>query len=57
MRPSGTEPKLKCYLEAVAALDDGADASALSAAREVAARRVERVAADLPGVLGLPTPI
>ena len=46
VRPSGTEPKLKCYLEAVTAVgEDG-----LAAARETAARRLEAVRGDLAGL-------
>ncbi|GAA4373620.1 phospho-sugar mutase [Paeniglutamicibacter cryotolerans] len=52
VRPSGTEPKLKCYLETI---DDVADASALPAARAAAARRLTALRADLSAALGLPT--
>ena len=43
VRPSGTEPKLKCYLEAVVAVERGD----LDAARAVAARRLAAIRADL----------
>ncbi|KHL14559.1 phosphomannomutase [Mumia flava] len=48
VRPSGTEPKLKCYLEVVSATDDGVDA-----ARIAAAARLDAIRADLAEVLGL----
>jgi phosphomannomutase len=48
VRPSGTEPKLKCYLEAVVPVD--AD---LAAARVEAARRLAAVKADLQRRLAL----
>ena len=50
VRPSGTEPKLKAYLEAVEAVDGVAD---LPRARAAAAATLAAVKADLPGVLGL----
>ena len=43
VRPSGTEPKLKCYLEAVVAVPDGD----LAAARAEASGRLAAVKADL----------
>ena len=49
VRPSGTEPKLKCYLEAVVPVTDGD----VSAARQAAARELAAVKADLAAVLGL----
>ena len=45
VRPSGTEPKLKCYLEAVVPVDAGD----LAGARAEAARRLAAMKADLPG--------
>ncbi len=52
VRPSGTEPKLKCYLEAVVPVVD-ADRSALAGARATAARLLAAVRADLALVLAL----
>jgi len=60
VRPSGTEPKLKCYLEAVVPTPDGAPAGGpaagdrldLDAARALAGRRLAAVRADLAHLLG-----
>jgi phosphomannomutase len=49
VRPSGTEPKLKCYLEVVLPVTPD-----LVAARRVAAARLARVRADMSQALGLP---
>lgn len=49
VRPSGTEPKLKCYLEVVEAVE-GAD---VAPARHRAARRLDAIRADLSAILGL----
>ncbi len=51
VRPSGTEPKLKCYLEAVVPVEDGP--AGLPAARTTAAARLAAVREDLAGLLGL----
>ena len=50
VRPSGTEPKLKCYLEVVAPVhpDDG-----VAAARLAATMRLDAISADLHEALGL----
>jgi phosphomannomutase len=45
MRPSGTEPKLKCYLEVVVPADD------LAAARATATARLEALKSDLANQL------
>lgn len=47
VRPSGTEPKLKCYLEVVVAADD------LPAARTTALTRMSRLRDDVGAMLGL----
>ncbi|SKB08315.1 phospho-sugar mutase [Aeromicrobium choanae] len=47
-RPSGTEPKLKCYVEAVVAVENSADD-----ARDAAAATVEAIIADLGSYLRL----
>jgi phosphomannomutase len=54
VRPSGTEPKLKCYLEVVVPV--GAEQEppeALGAARIVAAQRLDAIRTDLAPALGL----
>lgn len=48
VRPSGTEPKLKCYLQVV--IPVGAD---IAAARETAAAELTALRADVADVLGL----
>ncbi|MGW2092767.1 phospho-sugar mutase [Promicromonospora sukumoe] len=53
VRPSGTEPKIKCYIEVVAPVDPAASAEELSAARVAARKRLALVQADLRSVLGL----
>ncbi|MFD5425840.1 phospho-sugar mutase [Streptomyces sp. NPDC127084] len=50
VRPSGTEPKLKCYLEVVVPV---ADASELSAARGRAADVLGAIKADLAAAAGI----
>jgi phosphomannomutase len=50
VRPSGTEPKLKCYLEVVAPV---AGRAALPAARAEAQERLGRIRAELEAALGL----
>lgn len=50
VRPSGTEPKLKCYLEVVSPV---AAVEQLPQARERAAERLELIKAELRSVLGL----
>lgn len=54
VRPSGTEPKLKCYLEVVVALAPDADDEAVGAARATARARLDTLAADVGTTLGLP---
>ncbi|MDH2391884.1 phospho-sugar mutase [Streptomyces sp. HNM0663] len=50
VRPSGTEPKLKCYLEVVVPV---ADASELSTARESATRILSAIKTDLASAAGI----
>lgn len=50
IRPSGTEPKLKCYLEVIVPVDAAAD---LPAAREQGRARLDAVLADVKTALGL----
>jgi phosphomannomutase len=49
VRPSGTEPKLKCYLEVVEPVDDG-----IAAARGRASTRLSALRADIAAALGMP---
>ncbi len=58
VRPSGTEPKLKCYLEVVADVEDAGaavdtDSDAVDAARIAAAGRLDAIRSDLAAALGL----
>ncbi|MFJ9207295.1 phospho-sugar mutase [Streptomyces sp. NPDC102264] len=50
VRPSGTEPKLKCYLEVVIPV---ADATALAAARDTATATLAAMKRDLAAVAGI----
>lgn len=50
VRPSGTEPKLKCYLESIEPVPAGAD---LAQVRKRAQERVAAVKADLAAYLGV----
>ena len=54
VRPSGTEPKLKCYLEVVVPLAPDASGDQVTAARATARSRLDAVAADVRPALGLP---
>jgi len=51
VRPSGTEPKLKCYLEVVVAVPDGD----VAAARTRAAATLAAMKSDIAVAAGLPT--
>ncbi|MFJ3957586.1 phospho-sugar mutase [Arthrobacter sp. NPDC090010] len=53
VRPSGTEPKLKCYLEVVVPV---AGAEALPEAKQEARRRLDSVLGGLHGALNITTP-
>ena len=50
VRPSGTEPKLKCYLEVVAPVDSVED---LPQVKQAATARLDRIKDELRQVLGL----
>jgi phosphomannomutase len=52
VRPSGTEPKLKCYLEVVVPVEAGT-ADGVDAARIAAAGRLDAIRTDLSVALGL----
>lgn len=49
VRPSGTEPKLKCYLEVIEAVPNR---DQLPAARQAAAARLEQIKVELTQILG-----
>ncbi|NTW39118.1 MAG: phospho-sugar mutase [Cellulomonadaceae bacterium] len=53
IRPSGTEPKVKCYLEVVLPVEEHASFATLTQAREAARARLDAVRADLTVALGL----
>ncbi len=54
VRPSGTEPKLKCYLEVVVPVGtDQEPTEALVAARIVALQRLDAIRTDLADALGI----
>jgi phosphomannomutase len=54
VRPSGTEPKLKCYLEVVVPVEEGVE-DGVEAARIAAAGRLDAIRADLSASLGIET--
>ena len=49
VRPSGTEPKLKCYCEVILPVGE----TPVAEVRAAAAERLETIKADLHGVLGI----
>ena len=53
VRPSGTEPKVKCYLEVVVPVEEQASASSVGEARQAARARLDVVRADVAAALGL----
>lgn len=53
VRPSGTEPKLKCYLQVRADVPDGTDDATLAALRATAADDLDRLRAEVAQVVGL----
>lgn len=52
VRPSGTEPKLKCYLEVVEPVHAEASTAEMTQARSHAAERLEQLTADMRTALG-----
>ena len=52
VRPSGTEPKLKCYLEVVVPVEEG-ESGGVDAARIAAAGRLDAIRTDLAAAAGL----
>lgn len=53
VRPSGTEPKVKSYLEVIVPVSRTADDAALASARRDARARLRAVGADISAALGL----
>jgi phosphomannomutase len=55
VRPSGTEPKIKCYLEVVVPVEEGPDETGggVDAARIAAAGRLDAIRVDLAKAAGL----
>jgi phosphomannomutase len=53
VRPSGTEPKLKCYLEVVVPVEHDDPDGGVDAARINAAGRLDAIRTDLAARLGL----
>ncbi|MGW6131825.1 phospho-sugar mutase [Cellulomonas sp. NPDC055163] len=53
VRPSGTEPKVKCYLEVIVPVEPTAGAADLVAARKEARARLHAVGADVSAALGI----
>ena len=53
VRPSGTEPKLKAYLEVVVPVESRADGGDVDAARIAAAGRLDAIRADLKAAAGI----
>jgi phosphomannomutase len=51
VRPSGTEPKIKCYLEVVVPVEGGN----VDAARDMATSSLQAIKTDLAAAAGLPT--
>ncbi|MDR3069748.1 MAG: phospho-sugar mutase [Propionibacteriaceae bacterium] len=51
VRPSGTEPKVKCYLEVILPVDPDASFEALTQIRTTAKARLEEIKADLAAAL------
>ena len=49
VRPSGTEPKLKCYCEVILPTNG----TPVAQVRKAAAERLEAIKADLRGILGI----
>jgi phosphomannomutase len=53
VRPSGTEPKVKCYLEVIVPVEEHAAPATVGQARQAARARLDAVRADLAAALGL----
>lgn len=53
VRPSGTEPKVKCYLEVVLPVEEHASWETLGEARRAARARLDAVRTDIAAALGI----
>lgn len=53
VRPSGTEPKVKCYLEVIVPVEEHASDASVGQARVAARARLDAVRADVAAALGL----
>ena len=53
VRPSGTEPKVKCYLEVIAEVHPGATFDKLTSVREQARAALDQVRVDVGAALGI----
>lgn len=53
VRPSGTEPKVKCYMEVIENVTSDASFEDITMARAAARTRMEQVRADMTAALGL----
>ncbi|WP_420110624.1 phospho-sugar mutase [Pseudactinotalea sp.] len=53
VRPSGTEPKLKCYLEAIVDVEHDADGARLAEVRAQAAERLAALRTDIAAAAGV----
>ncbi len=53
VRPSGTEPKVKCYLEVILPVEEHASVGTVGAARRAARARLDAVRADMATALGV----
>jgi len=53
VRPSGTEPKVKCYLEVILPVEEHASTGTLTAARQAARQRLDAVRSDVAAALGI----
>lgn len=53
VRPSGTEPKVKCYIEVISPVDSDADTAQLTTVRHEAREKITAVRADMTRALGL----
>ncbi|MCL2471459.1 MAG: phospho-sugar mutase [Propionibacteriaceae bacterium] len=51
IRPSGTEPKVKCYLEVIHPVDPHASFDDLTNARTIAETRLSQIRSDLEGIV------